>query len=302
MSTVDLPNIREPFLDARTGQISRAWWIWLQQLMTRIGGSSGEDISALAQAVRDLIALTTAQGNEINGFIPLPPDLDEKPDEGMVYMPYQDLSQTAPVLSVFGRTGSVTAQSGDYTVGQVTNAASVLATLAQFAATTSAQLAGVISDETGSGALVFGTSPTVTTPNIVGTATNNNAAAGSVGEFLSNSASGVSVPNSTNTNLVSLALTAGDWDVSGSFEILMTGTNQGAAGWTSTTSAGSQPTEGWFGVLGMASAAGTTIIASPTPKLRISTASSTTVYIVGYASFSSGTATGKGYIRARRIR
>ncbi len=36
--------------------------------------------------------------------------------------------------------------------------------LSVFAATTSAQLAGVISDETGSGALVFGTSPTFTTP------------------------------------------------------------------------------------------------------------------------------------------
>ena len=39
-------------------------------------------------------------------------------------------------------------------------------TLAQFASTTSAQLAGVISDETGSGALVFATSPSLTTPNI----------------------------------------------------------------------------------------------------------------------------------------
>jgi hypothetical protein len=39
-------------------------------------------------------------------------------------------------------------------------------TLAQFAATTSAELAGVISDETGSGSLVFGTSPTLTTPTI----------------------------------------------------------------------------------------------------------------------------------------
>jgi hypothetical protein len=38
------------------------------------------------------------------------------------------------------------------------------ATLAQFAATTSSQLAGVISDETGSGALVFGTTPTISTP------------------------------------------------------------------------------------------------------------------------------------------
>jgi hypothetical protein len=35
-----------------------------------------------------------------------------------------------------------------------------------FAATTSTELASVISDETGSGALVFGTSPTLTTPNI----------------------------------------------------------------------------------------------------------------------------------------
>lgn len=42
--------------------------------------------------------------------------------------------------------------------------------LSQFAATTSAQLAGVMSDETGSGALVFATSPTLVTP-ILGTPT-----------------------------------------------------------------------------------------------------------------------------------
>jgi hypothetical protein len=40
--------------------------------------------------------------------------------------------------------------------------------LSAFAATTSAELAGVISDETGSGSLVFGTSPTLTTPTITG--------------------------------------------------------------------------------------------------------------------------------------
>jgi len=40
--------------------------------------------------------------------------------------------------------------------------------LSQFAATSSAELAGVISDETGSGALVFGTSPTLSNP-VVGT-------------------------------------------------------------------------------------------------------------------------------------
>ena len=44
-------------------------------------------------------------------------------------------------------------------------------TLAVHAATTSAQLAGIISDETGSGALVFGTSPTISGLTITGTLT-----------------------------------------------------------------------------------------------------------------------------------
>jgi hypothetical protein len=47
--------------------------------------------------------------------------------------------------------------------GAIINVALTTGTLGQFAATTSSQLAGVISDETGSGALVFGTSPAITT-------------------------------------------------------------------------------------------------------------------------------------------
>lgn len=55
---------------------------------------------------------------------------------------------------------------GDGTWATPAGAGDALTTnpLSQFAATTSAQLAGVISDETGSGALVFGTSPTLVTP------------------------------------------------------------------------------------------------------------------------------------------
>lgn len=51
--------------------------------------------------------------------------------------------------------------------------------LSQFAATTSAELAGVISDETGSGSLVFAASPTLITPNIgVATGTSFNTITG----------------------------------------------------------------------------------------------------------------------------
>lgn len=61
-----------------------------------------------------------------------------------------------------------------------TNVASSASPLSQFAATTSAQLAGVINDETGSGSLVFGTSPTIGTPVINTPAINNGTANGLV--------------------------------------------------------------------------------------------------------------------------
>jgi hypothetical protein len=63
-----------------------------------------------------------------------------------------------------GQTSVLTVPDADGTVALLGNK------LSDFAATTSAELAGVISDETGSGALVFGTSPTLTTP-VLGVAT-----------------------------------------------------------------------------------------------------------------------------------
>lgn len=76
------------------------------------------------------------------------------------------------VTNVSGTTNRITVATGTSTpvidisatfealLGKVANP------LSQFAATTSAQLAGVMNDETGSGLLVFGTSPTLTTPNL----------------------------------------------------------------------------------------------------------------------------------------
>jgi len=62
--------------------------------------------------------------------------------------------------------------------------------LSQFASTTSAQLAGVISDETGSGSLVFNTSPTLITPALgtpsSGVATNLTGTAASLTSGITN--------------------------------------------------------------------------------------------------------------------
>ncbi|WP_439684864.1 hypothetical protein MNJPNG_04980 [Cupriavidus oxalaticus] len=60
MTTISLPNIREPFIDVRSGQISRPWWIWLQQLMAIIGTGDVPDISALTELVRQLLRDTLA--------------------------------------------------------------------------------------------------------------------------------------------------------------------------------------------------------------------------------------------------
>jgi hypothetical protein len=73
---------------------------------------------------------------------------------------------TARADHVHPTTGLVTTVNGSS--GAITGIATTAATLAQFAATTSAQLAGVISDETGSGALVFATSPTVSAAVLTG--------------------------------------------------------------------------------------------------------------------------------------
>lgn len=72
-------------------------------------------------------------------------------------------------LTLAGTDGSTITLGAGGTVAYVTNKLSV------FAATSSAELAGVISDETGTGSLVFATGPALTTPNVgVATATSIN--------------------------------------------------------------------------------------------------------------------------------
>ena len=83
--------------------------------------------------------------------------------------------------------------------------------LSQFAATTSAQLAGVISNETGSGLLVFGTSPTLITPAL-GTPS------ALVGTNISGTASSFTASNvTTNANLTGHITSSGNAAVLGSF-------------------------------------------------------------------------------------
>ena len=77
---------------------------------------------------------------------------------------------TTPALGIpaSGVLTSCTGTASGLTAGAVTNGVYTTSKIDVLAATSSSELAGIISDETGSGALVFGTSPTLAAPTITG--------------------------------------------------------------------------------------------------------------------------------------
>lgn len=173
---------------------------------------------------------------------------------------------------------------------------------------------------TGTGNVVLQTSPTLVTPilgaasatsltftstsGIIGTTTNDNAAAGSVGEFMSSVVplgSAINLLNNIAANVTSIVLTAGDWDVWGNVAVIGSGNNLAAAnGWISLTSA-TLPDPSVD--MGFSGAAAFSAVNSPVPSFRFSVAINTTVYLSARAFFPvSGSATGCGGIYARRRR
>ena len=104
------------------------------------------------------------------------------------------------VTSVSGTTNRITSTGGATPVIDISATfeallGKVASPLSQFAATTSAQLAGVISDETGTGLLVFATNPVLTTPNLGTPST-------LVGTNITGTAAGLTAGNvTTNANL-----------------------------------------------------------------------------------------------------
>ncbi len=144
------------------------------------------------------------------------------------------------------------------------------------------------------------TVPSITfssTTGVVGTTTNDSAAAGSVGEVTTATNSGGTVVSANAaTNVTSISLTAGDWDVFGNVFGGGSVTSTDLKCWISTTSTTLPSIPAYNEVSGSGSAFGLS-----TPTVRISISGTTTVYLGGSVN-GTGTLTVYGTITARRRR
>lgn len=139
--------------------------------------------------------------------------------------------------------------------------------------------------------------------SIAGYVDGSSRAAGQIGELLTNSGSGQPMTTNVNANVVSLGLTAGDWEVEGTI------TFTPAAGTTISgilagigTASATLPANntGGFTFINAAFNAGTQQIIS-TPKYTIKIAASTTVFLIAQTGFGTSTMTTSGFIKARRV-
>lgn len=144
--------------------------------------------------------------------------------------------------------------------------------------------------------------------SILGTNTNNSAAAGYVGEFVSStltSGTPVSLTNLTIANVTSITLTAGDWDVDGQVSYAFGATTSVTRLRQGASSASATMTNGLdMSVQTTAAQVPTNAIDAnlPIPKTRFSLNATTTIYLVAQAEFTVSTCAAYGTIRARRVR
>lgn len=144
--------------------------------------------------------------------------------------------------------------------------------------------------------------------SIKGTNTNNNAAAGDVGEYIESTiglGSAVSLTTGVVANITSISLTAGDWDVSG--VIIMdsgatTNVTRVMCGINS-TSATVDVTKGYYSHIHSGYVPGSgQFRGMPLNTSRFSLSATTTIYLLALSNFTVSTCSAYGTISARRVR
>lgn len=145
------------------------------------------------------------------------------------------------------------------------------------------------------------TGPLTPAGGIKGVTDGSSAAAGFVGEVLHAEQSTLqNLPNNTFVNIVSLVLTAGDWDVYSSFQMNGTPGNNITQISAALSPGGGNTVGGFYYHSPGTSQIGA--LGASLGTMRVNTATSTTITLQLYASFGTGSAAGVAGITARRMR
>jgi hypothetical protein len=208
-----------------------------------------------------------------------------------------------------------------------TGVSGLAAGVSAFLATpSSANLKTAITDETGSGSAVFATSPTLVTPvlgaatatsinsvtiaagNISGETSTGSATAGNIGEYVQATATSTAITTGTQTNITSISLTAGDWDVWGTIAFFPAATTNITDCISSISLTGAVLDQATFNSSRIVYGSGGVVpgvnidnIVNVGPR-RLSLSVTTAVFLVGFTDFTVSTMTTTGGIRARRVR
>lgn len=284
MQSFTIPNTKSPVIDSKTGLISRDWFIYLYNLLTAVGmGTVGTTSQVLhgGGAGYSAVSLT----NDISGILPSANGGTGKANVGTITLGGNlTTSGAGPiVISVTGSTNIVLPTAG-----------TLLASI------------NLVGDVTGTSS-----GSTVTTTLGIGgqlpaTSTNDNAAAGKLGEYSTNtvtSGAAITITTAAPKSITSILLTAGDWDVTGVVDYVASGAT------TSDFKTGTSQTNNTFGAqdsfvnLPLVATTLSDTVGHIAPLTRYSISSGTvSTYLIAQANFSLGSATAYGTIRARRAR
>jgi hypothetical protein len=168
-------------------RVSTAGAVGVSAVLTRALDSNNSTAGELGTG--DFIYVVSGTANGTKAFVMNATGTSTNPVDGIkigtddiTYTQFTGLSLSTTTPAALGTAAAgtgTTAARADHVHPELTGLGLTANPLSQFAATTSSELLGVISDETGSGSLVFGTGPTITPA--VGTTTTATSGAGYMG-------------------------------------------------------------------------------------------------------------------------